>query len=360
MTTELATTQPAGVIAAPESVQFNPAERAMLAQLGLSDAPEGDLMLFAHVCRTSGLDPFRREIYMIGRNTQVTKYVPNARGDGQHKETRYETVYTIQTGIQGFRKRARELADAKGDRLGFEGPFWAGEDGVWREMWPQKTPVPVAAKYVVFRNGEPCPAVCHYDEYVQEAGSGADRGPNSMWSKMPRNQLAKCAEAQALQRAYPDELSGLILEDAASDAVTIDETGLPQQPLKRRAGDRGRGVDSLRDRAAAASTGDDDRPAAADEPTALIEEINAILHEADCDAPGDRFIIFADILGDEYDDRAQLTEPQLKRILTALASTPLLADKIRDVLNAATLKQESAAEQAGEQQTLDGTEGAAR
>jgi phage recombination protein Bet len=250
MTTDVATLDDTTTDIVPGQVGFNSAQKAMLAQLGLSDAPDGDLILFSHVCQKSGLDPFRREIYMIGRNTQVSRYVPNDSGEGQHKETRWETVYTIQTGIQGFRKRARELAEDKGVRLGFNGPYWCGQDGQWTEVWPEKT-APVAAKYIVFRDGEPVPAVCHYDEYVQEVGTGADRKPNSMWSKMPRNQLAKCAEAAALQRAFPDELSGLLLEDAAVHTINEDgEDVQPEQPAKtKRRG--GRGVNGLEDRATA-------------------------------------------------------------------------------------------------------------
>lgn len=248
MTMTVATIDDTTTEIVPGQVGFNSVQKAMLAQLGLSDAPEGDLLLFSHVCQKSGLDPFRKEIYMIGRNTQLSRYVPNSDGDGQHKEIRWETVYTIQTGIQGFRKRSREIADTKDVRLGFNGPYWCGEDGKWTEVWPEKTP-PVAAKYVVFRDGEPVPAVCHFDEYVQTVGTGADRKPNSMWASMPRNQIAKCAEAAALQRAFPDELSGLLLEDAAIHTV-VDESGDDvEQPKKRRGG---KGVGGLADRAAAA------------------------------------------------------------------------------------------------------------
>ena len=234
----------------PGQVGFNSAQKAMLAQLGLSDAPEGDLILFSHVCQKSGLDPFRKEIYMIGRNTQVTRYEkadPDDPNSNQRKVTRWETQYTIQTGIQGFRKRAREIADEKGDTLGFQGPFWAGEDGDWKDVWPQKDPLPAAAKYVVIRNGEPIPAVCHFDEYVQTVYTqGEGHKPNSMWSRMPRNQIAKCAEGQALQRAYPDELSGLLLDDAVH-TIDPDGTDITPPPAAKRRG--GKGVSGLAERA---------------------------------------------------------------------------------------------------------------
>jgi hypothetical protein len=181
----------------PEQVKFTEHQVAILRQIGLEDATQGDLDLFFHVCRTTGLDPFRKQIYMIGRNTKLTEWVEDERAtNGRRKVEKWVTKYTIQTGIDGFRRNGREAAKALGDTIAFDGPYWCGEDGEWREVWPAETP-PVAAKYTVFRNGEPFSAVVHYDEFVQTnavyEGSGQSRRkvadePNSMWAKMPRNQ----------------------------------------------------------------------------------------------------------------------------------------------------------------------------
>lgn len=239
----------------PEQQRWDENQLAILRQLGIEDATQGDLDLFFHYCRTTGLDPFRKQIYMIGRNTKVTEWVDNGEG-GRRKVERYVTKYTIQTGIDGYRRNGREAAKRLGDSLSFDGPYWCGEDGEWKEVWPAKTP-PVAAKYTVFRNGEPFTAVVHYDEFVQTnaiyEGAGQNRRkvgeePNSMWDKMPRNQTAKCAEAMAYRRAYPDDFAGLILEDAAQPTVIDQDGNVEQQgaPAKRRPAASG---SSLRDRA---------------------------------------------------------------------------------------------------------------
>lgn len=348
----------------PGQVGFNSAQRAMLAQLGLSDAPDGDLMLFSHVCQKSGLDPFRREIYMIGRNTQVTRYEkvdPTDPESNQRKVTRWETVYTIQTGIQGFRKRAREIADGKGDKLGFNGPYWCGEDGQWTEVWP-KTDAPIAAKYIVFRNGEPIPAVCHYSEYVQTINADGQKKPNNMWATMPRNQIAKCAEAQALQRAYPDELSGLLLEDAAYQTVDTDGTPVQQEPTKRPGG---RGVGGLRDKAQQAtviegevgqdsSTGVDE--AAEEDKSALsktarakwLKSMFASIGEANATERDEQLTVIKNILGHNQDleHRDAMTDAELRAIVTTLGEwkkAGTLADKVADILDMATLAAESGA-----------------
>ena len=63
-----------------------------------------------------------------------------------------------------------------------------------------------------FINNERC-AFSH-TEYFSEACATTKEGkPNSMWSKRPRGQLAKCAEAGALRKAFPDELGGVITAD---------------------------------------------------------------------------------------------------------------------------------------------------
>lgn len=362
----------------PGQVGFNSAQRAMLAQLGLSDAPDGDLMLFSHVCQKTGLDPFRREIYMIGRNTQVTRYEkvdPNDPESNQRKVTRYETVYTIQTGIQGFRKRARELAEEKGDQLGFDGPYWCGEDGVWKEVWPE-TENPVAAKYIVFRNGEPVPAVTHFAEYVQTVKVDGNTVPNSMWSKMPRNQIAKCAEVLAIQRAYPDELSGVVLEDAAqvidSDGHVIRETQRPPA--------RARGAAALRDRAKA-ETQSDTQASAADAPVEAetvepetkpapanqmstasrrkwLNRMFQLLGEGDCGDKTDQLIVIAalaDLPVGSLEHRDGIDDDQLRAVVNKLNEYDKknrLGAEITEILNTATLAEANA--ESGEQ-TLDGT-----
>jgi phage recombination protein Bet len=228
---------------------FDEAQKeAILAQLGVDDAPDADVRIFFHQAKRTGLDPFAKQIHMIGRYTKV-----KSRENGREVE-RYVTRYTIQTGIEGYRLIADRAAYERGDVVEFEGPFWCGEDMQWHDAWPKSKGTPEAAKFVVVKNGKPVVGVCHFDEYVQTYKKDGNEYPNSTWSKMPRNQLAKCAEAAALRRAYPNDLSGIHLEDAA---VIIDQEGNVERSAPPR---RARGTGGLRDAAAAAQQPDDTDP----------------------------------------------------------------------------------------------------
>ncbi|MFI6215671.1 recombinase RecT [Nocardia brasiliensis] len=208
---------------APDQTKFTPQQVAALRQLGIEDASEGDLQVFHHVCQTTGLDPFRRQIYMIGRKTKVKYW-----DEGQRRQVEdWVMKWTIQTGIDGFRRNGREAARREGATIRVDGPYWQGADGGgWQDVWLSDKP-PAAAKFVIFRDGEAHTGVAMYREFVQTVPGRNE--PNSMWQKMPANQLAKCAEAQAWRRAYPDDFAGVHLEDSVQ---AINPDGSPVAPVR--------------------------------------------------------------------------------------------------------------------------------
>lgn len=176
-------------------------QTAALVQLGVKDASNADLAVFFHQAKRTGLDPFARQIYMIGRREKNT-------------DDQWITRQTIQTGIDGYRLIARRAADRAGEKLRQSDPLWCGKDMQWLEAWPFDEP-PAAAKAVVYRDGEPFSGVAMYREFVQTKRDGK---PTSMWARMPANQLAKCAEALALRKAYPQDLAGIYTEEEMGQA----------------------------------------------------------------------------------------------------------------------------------------------
>src|SRR5699024_2773705 len=87
-------------------------------------------------------------------------------------------------------------------------------DGQWTDVWLSKTP-PAAAKATVLRNGARYPAVALFEEYK---GTKRNGELNQMWATKGAHMLAKCAEALALRKAFPQDLSGLYTSDEMDQA----------------------------------------------------------------------------------------------------------------------------------------------
>jgi phage recombination protein Bet len=198
MSTEIV--QAGGALAIrPDQTEWTPAQSAVLRQSGISDdVTPAELSGFLHLCQRTQLDPFSRQIYLIGRKDKRAG----------------RTVFTPQTGIDGYRVIAhRVIAEAR-QQFGYEDTQWCDQSGRWRDVWLANEP-PAAARVTVIRNGHRFPAIALYREYVQ---TGWENKPTGLWGKMPASQLAKCAEALALRKAFPHDLAGVYTAEEMAQA----------------------------------------------------------------------------------------------------------------------------------------------
>jgi hypothetical protein len=124
----------------------------------------------------------------------------------------YEDAQVIQVSIDGFRL----IADRTRKYAGQVGPWWCGPDGEWKEVWLSDEP-PAAARMGVLRHDfhQPLYATAVFKSYVQTNSYGE---AISRWKTDPAGMLAKCAEALALRRAFPQELSGLYTTEEMGQA----------------------------------------------------------------------------------------------------------------------------------------------
>ncbi len=162
----------------------------------LLEASATEREMFVQQCNRTGLDPFNRQIY------------PVMRWDGRQSRN----VMQTQISIDG----ARLVAQRSHEYAGQTAVYWCGADRQWTDLWLPEDGEPKAAKVGVYRQGfvEPLWAVAVWDSYaVYNKGKDGKARLSQMWAKMPGLMLGKCAEALALRKAFPMELSGLYTND---------------------------------------------------------------------------------------------------------------------------------------------------
>ena len=177
-------------------------EKAMLEAAGLvkrdkagkaAPAPRPTVVAFLAHCHRTGLDPIARQIYAIERGGK----------------------WTITISIDGFRLIAQRSRQYRGQT-----PIqWTADGREWVDVWLEDFP-PAAARVGVYRRDfeEPLVAVARWSSYavmVPSWSNGQKTGEklSPMWERMPDLMLGKVAEALALRRAFPQELSGLYSEE---------------------------------------------------------------------------------------------------------------------------------------------------
>ena len=165
---------------------LTPAQVELLKRTYAKTATDDELALFLSVAQARGLNPFAGQIVFVKRKQLV---------DGDYKE-----VGAFQVTIDGL----RSMADGTHDYAPGPAPeFEYDKDG------KLVTAVAHVRKWV-HGSWVDVVATARYSEYMQ---TKADGSPIRMWAKMPHNQLAKCAEALAIRKAFPQQTEGLMLQE---------------------------------------------------------------------------------------------------------------------------------------------------
>lgn len=166
------------------TVEYSREQIDLLKRTVCKGSTDDEFQLFAHVCKKSKLDPFAKQIHAVKRWSKA---------EGRE-------VMSIQVGIDGYRL----IAHRTNVCAGISDPSFTyrlnPETG---EPTLQIESASVIVKKIV--GGHVCEfkATAFWSEYYPGEKMGY------MWRQRPKGQLGKCAEALALRKAFPSELSGL-------------------------------------------------------------------------------------------------------------------------------------------------------
>ena len=140
-------------------------------------ASDDMILLAVDYCKARNLDPLKKPVHIV----------PVWDND----KRRY--VETVWEGINNL----RVTASRTGEYAGMTDPEYGPEDDKGRPAWCK-----VFVYRVVKGEQRSYPGRAYWRESVATKKGGE---PNAMWSRRPYSMLLKCAEADALRRAFPEE-----------------------------------------------------------------------------------------------------------------------------------------------------------
>lgn len=170
-------------------------KRALFKDMICKDATDNEIELAVHLCTHFNLDPFARQIYFIKRYSKALQ----------------RQVMMPQTSIDGYRVIAeRTRRYAPGRETTYE---YNSDSKIYSATAHIK-------KLTDDRTWHEVDATAIYKEY--------EVGNNDLWTSKPHVMIAKCAEALALRKAFPADLSGLYV-DAELDRPELTPSPTPAQ-----------------------------------------------------------------------------------------------------------------------------------
>lgn len=203
---------------AKNEVLYNERTLELVRRTVAADTNNDEFNLFITWARSMGLDPLRRQIYafVFGKNDPKKRKM------------------SIVVGIDGFRSVAERTGNYRPDE---DGPEYETDASLRSPLNPAGL-VSARVKVWKFAHGEwhRITGTVYWDEiapikdewvWSDEENKRKPSGKKTLddsgqWAKMPRLMLAKCAEAQALRKGWPDDFSNVYESAELDRAKTLD------------------------------------------------------------------------------------------------------------------------------------------
>ena len=226
----------------PPRVELTSKQLELMRRTVASDCNNEEFDLFIEAAKRIGLDPFRKQIYAVVYS----------------KNDKDKRKMSIITGIDGYRSVAARNRDYRPDSdppqivydedlKGSDNPLgilkavvrcWKlGPDNQWYAIageayWSEYAVIKEKGEdddYEWVKTGETYPEghkKAGQPKYRRKLKDGAssELQPDGKWKSMPHVMIAKCAEAQALRKGWPEDLSGVYVAEEMDRANIIDVT----------------------------------------------------------------------------------------------------------------------------------------
>ena len=223
---------PQGSLIAPRD--FNKNDLKLIRDTVAKDCDGSEFELFISYCQSLGLDPRRKQIYALVYNKDDAK----------------KRKMSIIVGIDGFRSIAARTGNYRPD----DDPPHLEYDPTLRSETNPTGLVSATVKVWQFSHGQwfKIAGAARWDEFapIEDEWAWSDeknkrvrtgkKKPGGKWADMPTIMLAKCAEAQALRRGWPDNFSAVYAPEEMDQAnvevlspIEAIEQAEQEQRLKR-------------------------------------------------------------------------------------------------------------------------------
>jgi phage recombination protein Bet len=204
------------------STSFTGRQLELIRHTVAKDCQPEEFNLFIAVAQRAGLDPFRKQISALVFN----KNKPDKRR------------MSIITGIDGLRAIAARSGRYRPDENEPVITYLSELKGPTNPLGIEKAVVRIYIRDEGGHEWRPVAGVAHWDEFApiseewaEDPQTGRRRPSGKMvldtsgnWFRMGRVMISKCAEAQALRKAFPEDLSGLYEGAEMDQARVVDLT----------------------------------------------------------------------------------------------------------------------------------------
>ena len=177
-------------------LEFTPQQQMMIRDTYANGADTKEFQVLMEIAKVRRLNPLLRQVHFVKR------------WDSQKQKE----IWSVQVSVDGL----RAIAERTGK--------YDGQDEPEYELDPEGHVI--SCKVKVYRKdwSRPAVGVAYWSEYVQTKKDGS---PTRFWVSMPRVMIAKCAEAIAMRKAFPEDMGGLYVDEEMQQAENDRATGEP-------------------------------------------------------------------------------------------------------------------------------------